>query len=190
MCSNPEPLSQQLQFITGQGVFLLNKPTNTASSFQTCTDKYSDWAVSTLSILFFASVQVCLCDCVCVIFISLLPAQSTPPRLSALLFLWKSGWIQFTLPQDTTSSSYPLPLLLLPSLLQNCLFLLFLYLHFNSHFPLLSPFCSSLPSFSLLFLLFSHQLCALPKEETCLKRHTSTERNRNRGRKLQLVWMV
>lgn len=56
-------------------------------------------------------------ECVCAIplFIPLYPPRLSPsPTVNTSwtgLFLWKSGWIQFTLLQIMTSSSYSLPLL-------------------------------------------------------------------------------
>lgn len=104
------------------------------------------------SILFFKSVRVCTF----LIFVFSRP-PSVPPlpscqRCLVEVFLWKSGWIQFTPPQDMTSSSYSLPRLHLP-LLPVSLYLIELLLFT----PLL---CFFLLAVLLITPLF-HPLCLL-----------------------------
>lgn len=128
MCSNPYQLSQQLR------VFLLFKTleTTTTSSLwvrrTTCADKNWDQGVFHVrQHIEYPLFQVCVCVSTFLVFIS--PSVQPRPDCQLCLFSWKSGWIQFTLLQEVTSSSYSL--LLLPAALhpshgtslRSCLFL-------------------------------------------------------------------
>lgn len=129
------------------------------------------------SILFFKSVRVCTF----LIFVFSRP-PSVPPlpscqRCLVEVFLWKSGWIQFTPPQDMTSSSYSLPRLHLPLLPVSlylielllftpllCFFLLAVLLITPLFHPLclLSPFFLSFCFFCFLFIFQPAQFFFFP----------------------------
>lgn len=85
------------------------------------------------------------------------PAQSCPSWTVAAvwtrLFLWKSGWIQFTLPWEITSSSYSLPLLPVPPPP--------LTVSYRISLPSFCSYCSYLLTV-LLFSCILHPLCVLP----------------------------
>lgn len=114
---------------------------------------------STYSILFF----FCMCVCVGAHFSYSFPSHSPHPAQSCpswtvaavwtRLFLWKSGWIQFTLPWEITSSSYSLPLLPVPPPP--------LTVSYRISLPTFCSYCSYLLTV-LLFSCILHPLCVLP----------------------------
>ena len=184
MCSNPDQLSQHLSLIKHRAGFCSCRYAKTIVEPQLPLSEREGCEILQ------ASVCMCVCVCVCVyvctcarvflIFVSLFsppngPAPQTVSAARTRLFLWKSGWIQFTLPQDMI----PLLLLLLPCcppplsiLLNNSPpFLLLLFIPFSffyfcpcwtSLFPYLGyPFFLCLLSFSFFSLFCFSFFCFL-----------------------------
>lgn len=192
MCSNPDQLSQQLQCITGQGGCFCfwrysQQPHNHSFLFQSeggamCSDKYSDWAVFTSSILLFAK-YACLpvSVSVCVIFISPLPSSVQPlPDCQCCCFYGSlaessSRCLKTRPPRLTLSHSSLSPAQSLP----------FLILFMSSlSFSCLRPQCFVLLSHLSLFCLgFFFVINFCTSLRNYLKRHKQSKKER----KLKLV---